>query len=59
MDPKTITEHAKSLNKAASQGDSASSILSILDELRKGVAATEDVLRTTKILYEQFLNQSQ
>ena len=49
MDTKAITDHAKSLNKAASQGDSAASILGILEELRKGVVATEEVLRTTKI----------
>jgi transcription elongation factor S-II len=58
MDSKRITEHARSLNKAASQGDPASSILNILDELRKGVVATEDVLRTTKIgIYVNKLKQ--
>lgn len=49
MDVKSINEKSKALVKATSAGESPSIILGILNELKKGVVATEDILRSTRI----------
>ena len=49
MDVKTINEKAKALVKATSSGESPSVIISILNELKRGVVPSEDILRSTKI----------
>ncbi|CAL5866081.1 uncharacterized protein PFLUO_LOCUS288 [Penicillium psychrofluorescens] len=49
MDGKEIDAKAKSLTKAATQNEPASVILSMLKDLQKGVRATEDLLRQTRI----------
>ncbi|KAJ5624314.1 transcription elongation factor S-II [Penicillium lagena] len=49
MDAKEIDAKAKSLTKAATQNEPASVILNMLKDLQKGVRATEDLLRQTRI----------
>lgn len=49
MDGKEIDAKAKSLTKAATQNEPASVILNMLKDLQKGVRATEDLLRQTRI----------
>ena len=48
MDAKAIQERAKALTKAV-QANEAPAILKILKELKDGVAASEDLLRSTRI----------
>ena len=49
MDAKAINERSKALAKATAAGESPSIIVSILNELKTGVIASEDLLRSTKI----------
>lgn len=49
MDVKIINEKSKALVKATSAGESPSIILGILNELKQGVVANEDLLRSTRI----------
>ncbi|KAJ5820286.1 hypothetical protein N7474_005877 [Penicillium riverlandense] len=49
MESKEIDAKAKSLTKAATQNEPASVILNMLKDLQKGVRATEDLLRQTRI----------
>jgi transcription elongation factor S-II len=49
MDSRTILEKSKALQKAQASGESAGAIINILNELKKGVSASEEVLRSTKI----------
>ncbi|MCJ1284933.1 RNA polymerase II elongation factor [Xylographa opegraphella] len=49
MDTKAINEKSKALVKATSSGESPSVIIGILNELKSGVAANEDILRSTRI----------
>lgn len=49
MDSKEVELKGKALTKAATGGDPSSTVLSILEELRRGVQASEDLLRSTKI----------
>lgn len=49
MDTKEIAEKSKALQKATAAGEPAASILNILNELKAGVAPSEDLLRSTKI----------
>lgn len=49
MDAKEIELKTKALAKAATQNESASTIISILKELQQGVKATEDLLRSTRV----------
>jgi transcription elongation factor S-II len=49
MDSRTIIEKSKALQKAQANSESVSVIIGILNELRKGVAASEETLRSTKI----------
>ncbi|MCJ1407907.1 RNA polymerase II elongation factor [Ptychographa xylographoides] len=49
MDAKTITEKSKALMKATSSGELPAIILGILNELKIGVVANEDILRSTRI----------
>ena len=49
MDAKTIHERGKALNKATQANEAPSIIIGILNELKKGVVATEETLRSTKI----------
>ncbi|MCJ1352427.1 MAG: RNA polymerase II elongation factor [Icmadophila ericetorum] len=49
MDAKEINEKSKALMKATQAGESPSIIIGILKELKTGVVASEDVLRSTKI----------
>lgn len=49
MDSRTILEKSKALQKAQAGGESPSVIVGILHELRKGVSASEETLRSTKI----------
>ncbi len=49
MDHKEIVEKSKALQKATAAGDSSTAILGILKELKAGVVASEDLLRSTKI----------
>jgi transcription elongation factor S-II len=44
-----IEVKARALGKAAARGDPSSTVLSLIDELRRGVSATADMLRTTKV----------
>jgi transcription elongation factor S-II len=48
LDAKAVEQKAHELAKAAAGGASPA-LLALLDELRRGVAATESLLRTTKI----------
>lgn len=49
MDAKQILEKQKDLQKATSQGAGTDHILKILDDLKTGVKASEDLLRSTKV----------
>ncbi|EON64162.1 transcription elongation factor S-II [Coniosporium apollinis CBS 100218] len=49
MDTKEVAVRAQALSKALQADEPAANISNLLDELRKGVRATEDLLRTTKI----------
>jgi len=49
MDAKEVELKGKAIMKAYSGGDPASTLSSLLEELRKGVQASEDLLRSTKI----------
>ena len=50
LDAKAVEQKGQELVKAAgSGGAAAASLLALLDELRRGVAATESLLRGTKI----------
>ena len=49
MDAKAINEKSKALVKATSSGESPSIIIGILNELKSGVVANEDILRSTRI----------
>lgn len=49
MDAREVTRLSTDLSKATTAQESASSVLPILEALRKGVSATEDLLRTTKV----------
>jgi transcription elongation factor S-II len=49
MDVKTIHEKSKALIKAAASGEAPAVIISILNELKAGVVASEDILRSTRI----------
>lgn len=49
MDSKEIEAKGKALVKASVQTESPSTLLDMLGELRKGVRATEDLLRQTRI----------
>ncbi|KAI9698478.1 MAG: RNA polymerase II elongation factor [Candelina mexicana] len=49
MDAKEIEARAKALQKASSAGEPAANIKNILEDLRKRVVPTEDLLRATKI----------
>ncbi|KAI5294280.1 RNA polymerase II elongation factor [Ascosphaera acerosa] len=48
MDTRTIEARLKVLQKAVAENGSTSTITAILDELRRGVQATEQTLRTTR-----------
>ena len=49
MEAKQIVEKSKALQKATAAGESPSGIIAILNELKSGVVASEDLLRSTKI----------
>ncbi|KZF26106.1 transcription elongation factor S-II [Xylona heveae TC161] len=49
MDAKEIETRAKALQKAGANGEPASVIIDLLEDLKKNVAATEDLLRSTRI----------
>lgn len=52
MDAKAIQRHAKDLNKASENPNdpsTAPSILTILSDLKSGVKASEDILRSTRV----------
>ncbi|EAU38462.1 conserved hypothetical protein [Aspergillus terreus NIH2624] len=49
MDAKEIELKAKALTKAATQNEPAANIVALLKELQKGVKATEDLLRSTRV----------
>ena len=49
MDTKEIVEKSKVLQKATAAGEPPGAILSLLNELKAGVVASEDLLRSTKI----------
>lgn len=49
MDVKAINESSKALMKATSSGETANIIIGILNELKIGVVANEDILRSTRI----------
>ena len=49
MDAKAINEKSKALMKATSSAESPSIIIGILNELKAGVVANEDILRSTRI----------
>lgn len=49
MDAKAINEKAKALAKATASGESPSTIIGILNELKTGVVPNEDILRSTRI----------
>lgn len=49
MDVKTIQEKSKALVKATSSNEAPSIIIGILNELKTGVIANEDLLRSTRI----------
>ncbi|MCJ1339676.1 RNA polymerase II elongation factor [Bachmanniomyces sp. S44760] len=49
MDSKAIAEKSKALVKATSAGEAPSIIIDILNELKNGVVASEDLLRSTRI----------
>jgi transcription elongation factor S-II len=49
MDSKEVELKGKAITKAFAGGDSSSTVLGLLDDLRKGVQASEELLRSTKI----------
>ena len=49
MDTKQILEKSKALQKASSAGEPPATIIAILNELKSGVVASEEILRQTKI----------
>ena len=49
MDAKAINEKSKALTKAMASGESPGIILGILNDLKSGVVANEDILRSTRI----------
>ncbi|KAI9806971.1 MAG: RNA polymerase II elongation factor [Piccolia ochrophora] len=49
MDAKEIGVRVKALNKAATGGEPAENIVTLLDSLKRNVIATEDLLRSTKV----------
>ncbi|KAF2099312.1 transcription elongation factor S-II family protein [Rhizodiscina lignyota] len=49
MDAKEIVLKGKDITKAFAGGDKPDSLLALLDDLRKGVKASEEILRSTKI----------
>ncbi len=49
MDAKTVERRGRDLSKAATANEPSSTLSSILDDLRAGVKATEEILRSTKI----------
>lgn len=58
LDAKDVEERAKQINKAATEGDPASTLLSLIEPL-KGWTANEKVLRQSKIgIYVAKLRQS-
>lgn len=49
LDAKEIEKRGRDLAKAATSNESASTLLGLLGELRSGVKASEEILRSTKI----------
>jgi len=49
MDAKEVELKGKALTKAAAGGDPSATLISLLEELRRGVQASEDLLRSTRI----------
>ncbi len=49
MEVKEVEAQSKALQKATMAGESPANILKILNDLKTGVVATEDLLRSTKI----------
>jgi transcription elongation factor S-II len=49
MDVKEVEQRGKAIAKAYAAGDPSSSLLSLLKDLREGVRATEELLRSTRI----------
>lgn len=49
MEVKEVEAKSKALQKATTAGEPPKNILNILNDLKKGVVATEDLLRSTKI----------
>ncbi|KAK7521764.1 transcription factor S-II, central domain-containing protein [Phyllosticta citricarpa] len=49
MKAKDVKEHGDAILKASAGGEPSSSFIKLLDDLRDGVQATEDLLRSTKI----------
>lgn len=49
MDAKEIELRGKAIGKAVSEGEPSTSILKLLNDLKTGVHATEDLLRSTRI----------
>lgn len=49
MDAKEVELKGKAITKAFAGGDPPATIVGLLDDLRKGVQASEEILRSTKI----------
>jgi transcription elongation factor S-II len=49
MNPKEVEEHGKLITKALNGGEPSSSILKLLNDLKGGVRANEELLRQTRI----------
>lgn len=49
MDSDEITLRGKAISKAVQEGEPSTSLLKLLNDLKTGVQATEDILRSTKI----------
>ena len=49
MDTKEVELKGRAIAKAVNGGDPSSTVLALLDDLRRGVQASEDLLRSTKI----------
>jgi transcription elongation factor S-II len=49
MDAKEIELRGKAIGKAVAEGEPSASVLKLLGELKTGVHATEDLLRSTRI----------
>lgn len=49
MDTKEVELRGRAIAKAVNGGDPSSTVLTLLDDLRRGVQASEDLLRSTKI----------